>query len=350
MSCHIIGAGASMPERVVANDELAPLLGVTAGWIESGSGIRERRWVAAEQSTSDLAVAAVGNALSSAFVRAEMVDYLIGCTMSPDYQVPGIAPLVQRKLTGCRTVPAVDLRVGCAAILYSLQLARGLIESGAARTVVCFGAEAHSKGLDLSPRSAELSMLFGDGAGALIVSSGSRPNRETPPSRESGRLSLRVEDVLVAADGDFAEDLIVRAPGTGNGASWISSEQLNAGLQYGSMNGRSVILHAVRKLAEAAVEITERNGLGLDEIDLVIPHQANGNLLSTLSRKLSISRERIISNVDRFGNTGGASAFIALWQAYQQERLRPGAAVLILAFGAGFTWGAALCRVTTEPS
>jgi 3-oxoacyl-[acyl-carrier-protein] synthase-3 len=114
------------------------------------------------------------------------------------------------------------------------------------------------------------------------------------------------------------------------------------------MNGRNVILHAVRKLAETAVEITERNGLGLDEIDLVIPHQANGNLLSALSRKLSLSRERIISNVGRYGNTGGASAFIALWQAYREERLRAGATVLIVAFGAGFTWGAALCRVTTD--
>ncbi len=342
MSCYIIGAGAALPERVVANAELAPLLGVTADWIESGSGIRERRWVTAEQSTSDLAVAAVHDALSRAGMRAEKIDYLIGCTLSPDYQVPGVAPLVQRKLAGCRPIPAVDLRVGCAAILYSLQLARGLIESGSAGTVACFGAEAQSKGLDLSPHSAELSMLFGDGAGALIVSGDANQNRDW--------FDLRVEDVLLASDGDFAEDLIVRSPGTGNGARWLSSEQLVAGLHYGFMNGRNVILHAVRKLAEAAVEITERNGLGLDEIDLVIPHQANANLLSALSRKLSLSRERIISNVDRFGNTGGASAFIALWQAYREERLQPGAAVLIVAFAAGFTWGAALCRVTTDRS
>ena len=342
MSCYIIGAGAALPERVVANAELAPLLGVSADWIESGSGIRERRWVTAERSTSDLAVAAVGDALRHSGVSAEKVDYLIGCTLSPDYQVPGIAPLVQRKLAGCRPVPAVDLRVGCAGILYSLQLARGLIASGGARTVVCFGAEAQSKGLDLSPRSAELSMLFGDGAGALIVSGNANPNRD--------RFDLRVEDLLLASDGNFAEDLMVRAPGTGNGARWFSSEQLIAGLHYGSMNGRNVILHAVRKLAEVAVEITERNGLGLDEIELVIPHQANGNLLSALSRKLSISQDRIISNVGRFGNTGGASAFIALWQAYREERLRPGAAVLIVAFAAGFTWGAALCRATTDCS
>lgn len=340
MSCYIIGAGAALPERVVANAELAPLLGVTADWIESTSGIRERRWVTAEQSTSDLAVAAVQEALRRARVSAEKIDYLIGCTLSPDYQVPGVAPLVQRKVAGCRPVPSVDLRVGCAAILYSLQLARGLIASSGARTVACFGAEAQSKGLDLSPRSAELSMLFGDGAGALIVSGDAHP--------DSDQFCLRVDDVLLASDGSFAQDLIVRAPGTANGARWISPEQLIGGLQFGSMNGRNVILHAVRKLEETVVEITGRNGLGLDEIDLVIPHQANGNLLSALSRKLSLPRERIISNVGLFGNTGGASAFIAVWQAYREERLRAGAAVLIVAFGAGFTWGAALCRVTTD--
>ena len=340
MSCYIIGAGAALPERVVANAELSPLLGVTSDWIESNSGIRERRWVRAEESTSDLAVAALQDALSCSCVGSEMIDYLIGCTLSPDYQVPGIAPLVQRKLAGCRPVPAVDLRVGCAAILYSLQLARGLIASDEAGTVACFGAEAQSKGLDLAPRSAELSMLFGDGAGALIVSGDTHAS--------CGRFGLSVEDVLLASDGSFAEDLIVRAPGTANGARWFDSGQLFEGLHFGSMNGRNVILHAVRKLAEAALEITERNGLGLDEIDLVIPHQANGNLLAALSRKLSFSPERVISNVGRFGNTGGASAFIALWQAFQEKRLRPGAAVLIVAFGAGFTWGAALCRVTAN--
>ena len=207
MSCFIIGAGAALPERVVANAELGDLLGVTAGWIESNSGIRERRWVGAEQSASDLATAAVEDALKRAGASVEKIDYLIGCTLSPDYQVPGIAPLVQRKLAGCRPVPAVDLRVGCAAILYSLQLAAGLIASGGAGMVACFGAEAQSKGLDLSARGAELSMLFGDGAGALIVSGNANPNRASLPKR----LSLAVEDVLLASGGAFAEDLIVRS-------------------------------------------------------------------------------------------------------------------------------------------
>jgi 3-oxoacyl-[acyl-carrier-protein] synthase III len=147
MSCYIIGYGAALPKRVVTNEELAPALGIAPDWIEANSGIRERRWVNANQSASDLAAAAVCDALGDAGLSAAQLDYLIGGTLSPDYQVPGIAPLTQRKLEGCRQIPAVDLRVGCAAILYGLQLAHGLIESGEAETIACFGAEAQSKGL-----------------------------------------------------------------------------------------------------------------------------------------------------------------------------------------------------------
>src|SRR5262249_22297785 len=250
--------------------------------------------------------------------------------------------LVQRKLDGCRGIPAIDLRAGCAAILYALQLARALIESQAARTVVCFGAEAQSKGLDLQPRSAELSMLFGDGAGAIVISS-------EPKLIDKARDSLvRIDDVLIETDGRFAEELIVRAPGTANGARWFDEEQLAAGLHRGSMQGRRVILQAVRKLAEAAVRITERNGISVDQIDVVIPHQANANLLRSLAKKLSISEERIVSNLERFGNTSSASAFLALWQANRERRVHAGSYALILAFGAGFTWGSALCRVCDD--
>jgi 3-oxoacyl-[acyl-carrier-protein] synthase-3 len=339
VGCFIVGAGSCLPTRVVTNAEIAPLLGITSDWIEASSGIRERRWVEPAQSTSDLAVAAVRDALDDASLSSDQVDYLIGCTLSPDYQVPGIAAIVQRKLDGCRQIPALDIRAGCAGILYGLQLASGLIESCAARNVVCFGAEAQSKGLDLNPRSAELSMLFGDGAGAIVMSN------EQGLTGRSPEPNLRIEDVLIETDGRFAEDLIVRAPGTGNGAQWIDPEQMAAGLQYGSMQGRSVILQAVRKLADAAIRITERNSLSVAEVDVVIPHQANANLLRALARKLSIPEERVVINVERFGNTSGASAFLAFSQAKREHRFRVDSNVLIVAFGAGFTWGAALCRV-----
>jgi 3-oxoacyl-[acyl-carrier-protein] synthase-3 len=336
MACYITGYGAALPERRVTNAELAPLLSISPEQIEAGSGIRERRWVSPGRSCSDLATEAVEDALRSAGIGPEEIEYLIGCTLSADYQVPGIAPIVQRKLRGCPTVPAVDLRVGCAAILYSLQLARSLIESGETRRAVCFGAEAQSKGLDLRPRSAEISMLFGDGAGAIVVS------RE--PHSANGAV-IRVDDVFIATDGFFAEDLGVRAPGTANGPVWLDPEQADSSPYRPSMNGRNVILHAVRKLADAASEITARNGVSIEHIDLVIPHQANLNLLRSLALRLSIPADRIVTNVERYGNTSGASAFITLWQARSEKRLRPGARVLITAFGAGFTWGAALCQV-----
>lgn len=340
MSCYLIGCGAALPERSVTNEELAPQLGVTPEWIEAKSGIRERRWVNPDQSTSDLAAIAVRQALADAGVKAEQLDYLIGSTLSPDYQVPGIAPLVQRKVAGCGPVPAVDLRVGCAAILYSLQIARGLIASRAAKTIVCFGAEAQSKGLDLNERSAELSMLFGDGAGAVIIS------HQPHPAESDNSFALKLDDVLIATDGNFAEDLGVRSPGTGNGAHWFDATHIEANLHRASMNGRSVILHAVRKLSEAATAITARHEIALGEIDVVIPHQANANLLRSLGTQLKIPEDRIVSNVARYGNTSSASAFIALQQARQEGRLRPGARVLFLAFGAGFTWGAALGEVS----
>ncbi|NOT63202.1 MAG: ketoacyl-ACP synthase III [Acidobacteria bacterium] len=330
MSCYLTGFGASLPEHEITNAELAPQLGVTPEFIESNSGIRMRRWVAADESASTLATEAVQAALRDAELEASQLDYLIGGTLSPDYQVPGIAPLVQRGLADCRAIPTLDIRQGCAAILYALQLAQGLLATGAAQHIACVGAEAQSKGLDIHPRSADLSMLFGDGAGAVIAAA----------EPKSNGLSLRVLDVWIASDGNFAEDLIVRAPGTANGAHWFGDDSAT----HGAMNGRTVILQAVRKLGEAALAITERNHLTLEQIEVIVPHQANLNLLRTLSQRLAVPLERFVINVDRFGNTSGASAFLALHQAYAENRWHEGAYVLVLAFGAGFTWGAALLQ------
>jgi 3-oxoacyl-[acyl-carrier-protein] synthase III len=339
MSVYITGLGAALPARVVTNAELAPRLGVAPEWIEANSGIRERRWAEAHESTSRLAAAAVREALDDAGINICDVDYLIGCTLSPDYQVPGVAPLVQRQLEGCRMIPAADLRAGCAAILYALEMGRALVASRAARTVVCFGAEAQSKGLDLSPASAELSMLFGDGAGALVLSD--RP----AAIGEARDVVVSVEDVLIESDGRYAEDLIVRAPGTANGARWFDAEQFTAGLHFGAMQGRNVILQAVRKMGDVATRLLARNQLSADDVALVIPHQANLNLLRALGKRLGVADEKVVVNLDRYGNTSSASAFLAFWQATREGRMPRAAHALVVAFGAGFTWGAALCRV-----
>lgn len=339
MSCYIVGYGANVPERVVTNHELAPKLGCSSEWIETNSGIKERHWVESNQATSDLAALAVKQAIDNAGVTPDAVDYLIGGTLSPDYQVPGISPIVQHKVNGLRNIPAVDLRAGCVNILYSLQLAKGLIESSIANTVVCFGAEAQSKGLNLTPSAAELSMLFGDGAGAILLSN------KPKPSDYTNAPILEVKDILIATDGSFAEDLAVKSPGTANGAEWLNTECIEKGLHYGVMNGRVVIMQAVRKLGDITSELLKRNELSLEQISLIIPHQANINLLRSLAKRLSISEAQIVVNLDRYGNTSGASAFLALWQAKEEKRLIAGQYIIILAFGAGFTWGAALCKV-----
>jgi 3-oxoacyl-[acyl-carrier-protein] synthase-3 len=328
-----------LPDRIVTNAAIAELLEVEPSWIEANCGIKERRWIDPNQATSDLAVGAVRSSLENAGLAADKIDYLIGCTLSPDYQMPGISPIVQRKLSGCRMIPSVDVRSGCVGILYTLQLAKALVDSCVANVVSCFGAEAQSKGLDLTHRSAELSMLFGDGAGAMIVS------KNPIPSESSRGLCLRVDDILIATDGSFAEDLMIKSPGTANGPRWLDMNQPGSGAHFGSMNGRNVILQAVRKMSEAATDILRRNHLSTDEVDLVIPHQANANLLKALSKKLGISDDRIVVNIDYLGNTSSAAAFLALWQAYQDQRLRADMNVMILAFGSGFTWGAALCKV-----
>ncbi|KAF0247316.1 MAG: 3-oxoacyl-acyl-carrier-protein synthase III [bacterium] len=182
-------------------------------------------------------------------------------------------------------------------------------------------------------------MLFGDGAGAVIVSNNLRLSNYT------SNPVLELKDLIIATDGAFAEDLSVKAPGTANGKDWLNDEQMELGLHYGSMNGRVVIMHAVRKLGDVANEILKRNSLSLDQISLLVPHQANANLLKSLAKRMSFPEEKIVVNLDRLGNTSSASAFLALCQAKEESRFIPGQYVMILAFGAGFTWGAALCQV-----
>ncbi|MGH9825777.1 MAG: 3-oxoacyl-ACP synthase III family protein, partial [Blastocatellia bacterium] len=265
----------------------------------------------------------------------------------PDLQVPGIGSIVHHKL-GLASIPAVDLRAACSSILYSLQISRALIESGAAGVVLSCAAEAQSKGLILDSQNAEISMLFGDGAGAFITASAPRP----------GACNLRIDDVLIETDGCFALDLCVKsAVGLGAHASNVSvtanADLRHAGLQqdearpaythFPVMNGRVVILQAVRKLTEAAVKLLDRNGMKAEGINLIVPHQANLNLLNAVAKRLSVPMGRVAVNLDRYGNTSSASAFIALSDAWQQGRLITGGKILFLAFGAGFTWGAALC-------
>ncbi len=314
MSCFLTGFGAALPARVVTNAEIASRLGVHPEWIERSSGIRERRWVEPGATASDLASRAVADALADAGRSGESVDYLVGTTQSPDYAIPGIAPLVQRSIPGIGPVPALDIRGGCVGAIQALDIARSLLASGGDRTAVAFGAEAQSPLLDMTAAAAEISMLFGDGAGAFVA--------ESSPGPRGG---VEVLDVLLGSDGQFAEELCLR---TGRP----------------EMNGRTVILHAVRRMTETAETICRRNAVAIDELDVVIAHQANANLLRCLGTRLGVDAARVVYNVDRLGNTGGASIFLTLNQAWREGRFVSDRFALVLGFGAGFLWGGALLR------
>jgi 3-oxoacyl-[acyl-carrier-protein] synthase III len=332
MQSFIVGTGRCLPERVVANAELEQALGTESAWILKQTGIQTRHWVYGSEATSDLAVEAANQALQRAGLPVAAVDYVIAGTMTPDHQIPGIGPQIQARL-GLHHIPCLDIRSACCNSLYAFDVGAALIHAGRATHVLIVGAEVQSKGLLLSPEAKDISALFGDGAGACVMSKDTRIG------------AIRLIDVLLLTDGKFAMDLAVLAPGTGNGDRWFDEAPQSRHLLYPVMNGKTVILHAARKLGEAARSLLLRHGWSTADLDLVIPHQANANLLLALGRQLEVATSKIVSTIDWSGNTSSASILIALDWAYEQQLLRPGGRILFLAFGAGFGWGAALGTV-----
>lgn len=331
MTAFIIGSGSFVPERIVTNDELAPQLGVTSDQIFRSSGILTRRWVEPGTATSSLASAALRLALDDAGLDSSKLDYLVFGTMTPDRFIPGSASAVQEK-AGLGEIPCVDIRAACCNALYGMQLAAALVKSGTAKHVAVCLAEVQSVWLDLSPAAANISMLFGDGAAAFIV--GDEP-------RES---SLEIVDVVLATNGTYADDLGIRSPGTEFGPGIMrdpTSEQCRP-----HMKGQSVILQASRRIAAACQELLSRNHQRIEDVRWIVPHQANANLLAQVARALHFPVETggLVSVLEDFGNTSSASMGLALDSLRQSGRIQPGEYLLLPAFGAGFTWGAGLCR------
>jgi 3-oxoacyl-[acyl-carrier-protein] synthase-3 len=337
MSAFIIGSGTCLPSVVVTNEEIGPRLGLPPEQIFKSSGIRRRRWVESKVTTTSLAAEALRRALNDASLSPDSIDYLIFGTMTPDRFIPGSAPSIQHAL-GLREIPALDIRAACCNALYALQLARALIDSNTANNVAICLAEVQSPFLDLSPQSATLSMLFGDGASALIVSG------------NSAATQLEILDVLLATNGEYVDDLGIRCPGTefGNSRSHGPSDFPSDYLPR--MNGQSVILQASRRMVAACHAVLERNQLSAQDIRWVVPHQANANLLAQVARGLNLSDHNceMVSVLEDFGNTSSASMGIAFDALRQSNRVESGDYVLLPAFGAGFTWGASLCRAVSE--
>ncbi|HEX8748623.1 MAG TPA: ketoacyl-ACP synthase III [Pyrinomonadaceae bacterium] len=335
MKAFVTGSGKFLPERIVSNEEIAERLGLSPEQIFKSSGIRRRRWAESGTTTSALAAEALRLALEDARLLAEDMDYLLFGTMTPDRFIPGSSPSVQKAL-GLREIPCLDIRATCCNALYGLQVAKALVTSGAARRVAVCLAEIQSAWLDLSPQSGTISMLFGDGAASLIVSD------------EAADGALEIMDVHLATDGSYVDDLGVRCPGTQFGAKGVDAESANSADYLARMNGQSVILQASRKIVAASQRVLERNSLAAADVRWMVPHQANANLLAQVARGLRFPTDKdgVVSVLEDTGNTSSASMGIALDTLRRSGRIQSGDYLLLPAFGAGFTWGAGLCRAS----
>lgn len=326
---HILGVGHYVPTKVVTNDDLAKIMPTSDEWIYQRSGIKERRFIEHDGiGPSDLAVPACRQALERAGRSLEDVDAIIFATLSPDADFPGSGCFLQRKL-GLAGIPALDIRNQCSGFLYGLSIANAWIQTGAYDNVLVVGGEVHSTGVEFTERGRNVAVLFGDGAGAALVG--------VTDDADKGILSVKLH-----ADGSGAEDLWIPAPRSGY-MPRITHEMLDEGLQYPQMNGKQVFRWAVEKMPEVAREVLADTGLTIADIDLFVPHQANRRINEFVAGALEIPAEKVVHNIERFGNTTAATIPIGLSESFADGRL-DGATVLSAAFGSGYTWAGAVIR------
>src|SRR5438067_7824755 len=318
----ITGWGFYAPTRVVTNFDLAKFVDTTDEWISSRTGIKERRFASDGENTSSMSVRAARAALDRAKLRAQDVQLIIVGTCSPDYLFPATACIVQSEI-GATHAGAFDIEAACTSFVTALGVARGMISSGTVQNVLVIGAECLSRLLNFQDRTT--CVLFGDGAGAVVV--------------EASNASVGVESVVLHSEGSRGEMLMVRAGGSRVPATKDTVEQ---GQHFITMQGGEVFKLAVKSMADAAEEALREAGLGLEDIALMIPHQANMRIIEGVAKRLHFPMEKVFVNIQRYGNTSAASIPIAIAEAEMQGRLRRGDKVLLAAFGGGFTWGAAV--------
>lgn len=324
----IVGMGHHLPDRVVTNEDMRAWMETSDEWIHQRTGIRERRWVEGDVGASELAEPAARQALDEAGLAPADVDLILFATLSPDLFFPGSACLLQARL-GIPGVAAMDIRNQCTGFLYGLTTADAYIRAGLARHVLVVGAEVHSSGLDVSTRGRDVAVLFGDGAGAAVVAPTEGPSR--------------ILGSELHADGRYAEILMVEAPAS-RLSPRLTHEMLDAGRHYPKMDGKAVFKHAVERLPEVIRSILARHGLRLEDVALLVPHQANLRINEMVVRQLGFPADRVVNNIQKYGNTTAASIPIALHEAALEGRVREGDLVLLAGFGAGLTWGATLVR------
>ncbi|HEY8418424.1 MAG TPA: beta-ketoacyl-ACP synthase III [Limnochordales bacterium] len=323
-SAGILGVGYAVPERRLTNFDLEKMVDTSDEWITTRTGIKERRIASDDTAASDLAVLAAQRALAQAQVEPKDIDLVIVATVTGDYVFPSTACLVQDRL-GIPAAAAYDLAAGCSGFVYALDQAWHAVRTGAYRYALVIGSEILSRITDWQDRST--CVLFGDGAGAVVMG---------PTQAGYGLLAT-----YLGSDGSGAEKLYVPAGGSRRP---LTAEALARREQYVRMCGNDVFKFAVRVIEDATLEVLRRAGLSPDEISLFIPHQANIRIIDAAARRLGIAWDRIVVNVDRYGNTSAASIPIAMGEALEAGRIRPGDHIVCVGFGAGLTWGAAAMR------
>ena len=320
----IIGVGAYAPKRILTNADLAKMVETSDEWIVQRTGIRERHIADESEATSDLAMRAAQQALERAQVEPEEVDFIVVGTTTGDMAFPTTGNILQHQL-GCRNAGSVDIYAACAGSIYSLSIGSQYIQTGKYHTVLCIGAECLSKITDYTDRGT--CILLADAAGAAVL---------RPSDGESGIL-----DTDLYSEGRYGDLLIQPAGGSRNPAT---HETVDRRMHYARMKGNEVFKVAVRMFEDCAEKILTRNGVTADDLALFIPHQANLRIIEAAVKRLKLPMDRVLVNVDRYGNTGAASVYVALEEALATKRIKPGDLVLMAAFGGGFTWGAALLR------
>ena len=331
LNSKISGVGTYVPDNIIKNDDLESMMNTSDEWIQERTGIKERRWVNNEKlTTSQMGTYASENAIEDAGISKDDIDFIIFATLSPDYFFPGSGVLLQRNL-GIREVGALDVRNQCSGFIYALSIADQYIKSGMYKNILIVGSEVHSGGLDKSPRGRAVSVIFGDGAGAVVLSA---------DESDSGILSTHLH-----SEGKHAEELAVIKPATSFWIDKIIKDENEDGTGYAPyMNGNFVFKNAVVRFEQVIFEALKHSKLKPDDISLLIPHQANLRISQFIQKRLGLSDDQVFNNIMKYGNTTAASIPIALKEAINEGKLKPGDILCLAAFGSGFTWASALIR------
>jgi 3-oxoacyl-[acyl-carrier-protein] synthase-3 len=329
----ITGIGKYVPENVVTNDDLSKIMDTNDAWIQERTGIKERRHIKKGDgnSTAIMGVKAAQMAIDRAGISKDDIDLIVFATLSPDYYFPGCGVQVQ-ELMGIHTCPAIDVRNQCSGFVYGLSIADQFIKTGMYENVLVIGSENHSGGLDFSTRGRGVTVIFGDGAGAVVLSR----------SHKDGH---GIQSTHLHSEGEHALELSLKAPSTNYWVPQIMEENPQEDIPYYPyMNGQFVFKNAVVRFSEVIMEGLQANNLEVSDIDMLIPHQANLRISQFIQKKFRLIDDKVYNNIQKYGNTTAASIPIALCEAWEEGKIKEGDLVVLAAFGSGFTWGSAIIK------